>query len=235
VTRLRWIAGPVGLLAFALLAWAPSARAMLLVTAPAVHTAATNVHAQVHRAPHHHARHHGGAVSQLRRSHSPARPPARPARAPQRTERRAALPVPLRGHRHAPSSRHGQALAASTPATTGAPVAVRLDALPDDSISTREGRVTSGRGPPTVRLLASLRPATLPGSLPTPRSAAPPARPFHPTDPAAPTARAVPRPPAGSRALPRSVPPETVSGRSHVSRPEGAAACLTMPSHGDIL
>ena len=199
--RYRLIACSVALLAFALLAGRPPRSAMLLVTAPAVHTSAGGVHLRAHRAAHHHARHHGGASAQLRRHHATPGVPAPRGPARQRTERRAALPVPLRGHRHAPTSRHGHALSASTVTTMGASIAVRLDALPDDSIPIREGRVTSGRGPPRARLFASLLPASLPGSLLTPRSAASPAQSSQPTHPAVPTARAVPRPLAGGRAV----------------------------------
>jgi len=235
VKRHRLIACSVAWLAFALLAWAPAARAMLLVAAPAVHTSAGGVQVRAHRAAHHHARHHGGASAQFRRHPATPGVPAPRGPARQRTERRAALPVPLRGHRHAPTSRQGHVLSVSTVTTTGASIAVRLDALPDDSISVREGRVTSGRGPPRARLFASRLPASSPGSLLTPRSAAPPARSSDPTHPAVPTAWAVPRPPAGGRAVSRPEHPETVSGRSHVRRPEGTAACLTTPSSGEAL
>jgi hypothetical protein len=233
VKRYRLIACSVAWLAFALLAWAPAARAMLLVTAPAVNTSAGGVHVCAPRAAHHRARHHDGASAQFRRHHATPSVPAPRGPARPRTERRAALPVPLRGHRHAPTSRQGHVLLVSTVTTTDASIAVRLDVLPDDSISIREGRVTSGRGPPRARLFASLLPVSSPGSLLTPRSAAPPTRSSRATHSGVPTARAVPHPPAGSRAVSRPQHPETVSGRSHVRCPEGTAACLTAPSSGE--
>jgi hypothetical protein len=233
VKQVRLVACSVTWLAFALLAWAPTARAALLVTALAAHTSAGVVHVRAHRPAHHHTHHHHGPSAQLRRHRATPGGPAPRSPAGQHSERRAALPGPLRGHRHAPTSRHGHPLSVSTVTTTAASIPARLEALADDSISIREGRVTSGRGPPRARLFASLLPTSLPGSLLIPRFAAPPARSSDPTHPAVPTARAVPRPLAGTRAASRPKHPETASGRSHVRRLEGTAACLTTPSSGE--
>jgi hypothetical protein len=233
VKRYPMIACPVALLAFALLAWVPDARATVVVTGPAAHASAGGVHLREHRAASPRARHHGASGAQFGRHHAPPGAPAPRDPARQRAEHRAALPAQPRGHRHAPTSRQGHALLVSTGTTMSTSIAERVDALADDSISIREGRVTSGRGPPRARRFVSLLPASLPGSLLIPRSVAPPDRSSRPTHPAVPTARAVPRPLAGNHAVSRPEHPETVSGRSHVRRPEGTAACLTTPSSGE--
>ena len=225
---------PVALLAFALLAWVPAGRAAVVVTVPAPRTTTGGVHVREHRAAHHSACQHGDTGTHFGRHLAPSGLPAPRNPARQRAEHRAALPIPPRGHRHAPVSRQGHALLVSTGATMSASIAERFDALADDSISIREGRVTSGRGPPRAGLFASLLPASLPGSFRTPRFAAPPDPPSHPTHPAVPITRAAPRLLAGDRAVPRPEHPETVSGRSHVRPHEGTAACLTTPSSGEV-
>ncbi len=228
----RSFARLVMLAAFALWAQAPPARAMLLVTAPAVHTSATGAHPHAHRSPHRHARHHRAVRAQLVPRGVPEAPAPRP-RTPRRAEHRAALPSTPRERRHPQGPRFGAAMLAPVtrapaPAGVGA-VDQRQAPLPGG----REGRVISGRGPPRVDPSSSL-------------PLAPPAGPADPSGCLAARSRIPPAPLAARRAAAaRSqsapvasslfTPLEPASGRSHVRRPEGAAAaCPLPPSTGDL-
>ena len=234
MNRHRLVACPISWLVLAFLAWAPVARAMILVPATATtRVSADGLHVKAHRVARHRAHHHDGAIVRSGRHRAFPGVPAPHSPARQRAEHRAALPVAARGHHRAPTSRPSHALPVAIVIPTGSAIAARLDALPDDSFSILAGRVISGRGPPRARRFASLPPTSLPGSLLTSRSAAPPARSSFPTHPAVAVARVLPCLPAGPRAVPLPECPETVSGRSHVRRPGGTAACLTTPSRGE--
>ena len=227
----RRVARLITILAVALLSQAPAARAALRVAAPAMHTATPGGQLRV---CHHHRAHRRHEHDQIARAHaSPFAPaPGRPAR--HRAERRAAVPQNLRRGRQGQGPRDGLALVACAVAggMTGAPR--RLDGLRPAAAGDLEGRVTSGRGPPPARALESHSPAP-PGG--------PPAHPWSASRPGSvpaasrvlPASRAFPRPAAGHPAFAVSVAPELLPVRSHVRRPEGTAACLPTPSHGDPL
>ena len=227
----RLVARSIAILAVALLGQAPAARAMMLVVAPAVHTATPNGHLHVR---HHHRAHHRHLHDQRASvCASPFAPmPQRPA--PHRAERRAALPQILRRLRQNQGSRDG--LPVMTSATAGGITGAlrRLGGIRLVSIASREGRVISGRGPPRARAIESHTP-TLPGR-PSEflRSVVPSG-----SAPAAscvlPASRARSRPPTSHLPFFSSVSPELLPVRSHVRRPEGTAACLTTPSHGEAL
>ena len=227
----RLVARSIAVLAVALLGQVPAARAMMLVVAPAVHTAAPDGHLHVR---HHHRAHHRHVHDQLSRARvSPFAPmPQRPA--PHRAERRAAVPPNLRRDRQNQGSRDG--LPVATSATAGGVTGAlrRLDGIRLVSIASREGRVISGRGPPRPRALEShtsslpggpsefLWSAVCSGSVPTASCVLP-------------ASRALPRPTTGHLPFFASVPPELLPVRSHVRRPEGTAACLPTPSRGEAL
>jgi hypothetical protein len=206
----------------------------------AVHTATT--HHRVHR-QHHHA---PGAVIATNRL-APIRAvdfPAEPA-APQRQRpHRATLPVLAQFVRHAPTSRYGPRHA---PAALGQVATIALDAraleahrdaTPDPRIVT----VSGGRGPPRGSPSGPSRGR----ATPAPASADDPDACASPL--AGPTSRNAPHPfpsqrlfrSAGVRlygAPPRASSaatdvPEVGSCRLHADRPEGATACLVMPSNG---
>ena len=231
MTWSRLVTRSIAILAVALLGQAPAARAMMQVVAPALHTATPNDHVHVRS---HHRVHHRHAHDQFARARvSPAAPlPQRSA--PHRAERHAAVPHNLRRDRQDPGSRDGLALAASATAggLTGPPR--RLDGLRLVSLAHREGRVISGRGPPRARAIESQPPALSGGPSEHLRSV------FRSGSvPAAaralPAPRALPRPPMGHLPFTTFVSPELLSVRSHVGRPEGTAACLPTPSHGEAL
>ena len=231
LTWSRLVARSIAILAVALLGQAPAARAMMLVVAPAVHTATPNGH--FHAGSHHRA-HHRHAHDQFARARvSPAAPlPQRSA--PHRAERHAAVPHHLRRGRQDPGSRDGLALAASATAGGVTDTPRRLDGLRLASLAHREGRVISGRGPPRSRALESQPPALPGGPSEFLRSV------FRSGSASAascalPAPRSLPRPPASRLPFITSVSPEPLPVRSHVRRPEGTAACLPTPSHGETL
>ncbi len=231
----RLIARVIAVAGLALLAQAPPARAMLIVaTAPAVHTAAGAHHARARHPLHRRLHRRGRAVrAQLTRHRAAARTaPATPRKLPHRAERRAALPGPLREHRGPHGSRDGHAM--TTPATLG-PIEIavrRLDQRQNETPSGFDNPVTSGRGPPRAGPAEDPLPGPARPTL-SPRSAAPSIVSSLPLPIAPPPDRTAPRPrvPAAFSILP--VVPEPVFGRSHVRRPEGAAACSDLPSRGE--
>jgi hypothetical protein len=232
--RFRTIARLAAVAAFALLAQAPPAHAMILVTAPAVHTSAVGMGARAHRVPHRHLRRHHGYRAQLRRrAVSPEAPAPRP-RTSHRQEHRAALPSTPRERRHQNSSRFGPALPAPVTGHLAILGAGRLDELQSQPIHSREGRVISGRGPPAECTLASLQLPSSSDLIPVLRSAAAPARNPDPSRISIPAARAgAVNPQSNHPHLFRFISSEPVSDRSPVRRPEGATACMTMPSCGE--
>ncbi len=224
----RWL--PV-LAAFVLMALAPPAHAMLLVATPAVHTATVRRLGAHHR---HHARRHQ-ARAQLTRREQGTRPalPAAPAPSPARSPHRAALPrttiTQQNERRHAPGPRWAQAAPTASALDPVMTMAGRLELGRPAASTSREGRVTSGRGPPRAPGAASLPPSS--------------ARPRHTLGSAADGASSAVSAPAAYRTVTDpgvslfgpSFPAasEPVLGRSHVRRPEGATACLVLPSYGE--
>jgi hypothetical protein len=224
----------VGLVAFAVLAGAPSAPAMILVTAPAVHTSAVGTGARAHRVLHRHARHHHGYRAHLRRRAGAPETPAPRPRSSHRPERRAALPSTPRARRHQNSSRFGPAMLAPIAGHLAILGAGCLDELQRWPIRSRAGRVISGRGPPRGDRLASSMHPSPSGLIPARRSSVAPARNSVPPRSSGLTARADAADPQFDHVLPFPfIPSEPVSGRSPVRRPEGATACMTMPSCGE--
>lgn len=245
------IARIVSIAAIALAAQALPAHAMVVVTAPAAHTGtpASAERAHARHPLHHRARHHP-ALARYAHHHAAERPggqPRHPA-APRRSEHRAALPHGIRAHRHHSGSRASSRQAMAAPAQ-GIMLAVtvrQLDERQNETISDYDDPVTSSRGPPRASPFSDLHPVSDAGPRITlrPASPLPPStgRPEHasacallagPRAPA-PPAEPGPRTPAAS-ALFHTFPagPERLPGRSHADRPEGAAACLTMPSRGE--
>lgn len=227
----RLVARAMAMLALVLLWQAPAARAMMLVVAPAVHTATPDGHLRVR---HHHRAHHRHLHDRLSCARvSPYAPtPQRPA--PHRAERRAAVPQILRRNRQNPGARDGLALTTSATAD-GATGALRcLNGIRLVSIASREGRVISGRGPPRARAIESRAPALPGGPSEFLRSAARSGSVPAPSR-VRPASRALPRPATSHVPCFASVSSELLPDRSHVRRPEGTAACLPTPSHGEAL
>jgi hypothetical protein len=233
VNRYRWIACTVAWFVLALAAWAPTARAATLSASSVVHASTCGAGGCAPRAGRILARDQVRVGTRLQHRHATSGVPARGRPVHPGSEHHAALPAPARAHHHAPTLRVGHVLPVSAVLPSATAIAARLGALPDDSCSIRAGRVTSGRGPPRARRSASLPSTSLPGSLPAPQPATTPAGSPRPSRPAAPTAMAVPRLRAGTRAVPCPGFPDAAPRRTHVSRPEGAVACLTTPSNGE--
>ena len=220
-----WLAA---LATFALMALAPAAHAMLLVATPAVHTAA------VGRARAHHLRHlrHRTSRAQFTRRRVDGRPaaPAPRTPAPERPQHRAALPRTTHERRHDGGHRGSQALPASAAFDPVMSESGRLEARQPGAWTSREGRVISGRGPPRPCAAASL-PASSGRPL---RSLRPAQDPFLFPLPIAPAAtRGLGLPGASFVSSPTTF-MEPVNGRSLARRPEGATACSTLPSDGEI-
>ncbi len=229
MNRYRLIACSVAWLAFALLAWAPTACRASRHCARG-YTSAGRRPAGARASPRRTTTSAATAARQRqqfgRRRTRPRRSGAPRSRAPaQRAPRRPAGPAA-----RAPPCAH----LAPRPRPVGldADRAGRVDraaprsTLADDSISIREGRVTSGRGPPRAPSRASLlppHPRPDPSRSPDPRP--PPLDPSTRSHSAVPTARLLPCPLAAGRAVSRPEHPKPVSGRSRVRRPEGTTAC----------
>jgi len=229
VKRSHLVATVVAVHTIALLALVPAARALPVTPAPAARTS-THV-ARAHPATHHHARHRPPDRAQFTRAGSASDAPAPHAPARHRAERRAALPTATRGHRHAPTSRGGQAALAPDRIEAVAITARRLDETWSGSATGRLGRVTSGRGPPPAHPLASFAPASAPGSGTDRRSSLPPLHRFAARGPITCVAGARSHP-SGVFASPFLQQPEPASGRSRVGRPEGTTTRSHPPSHG---
>lgn len=229
---LKWsrrVARSIAILAFALLGPAPAARGMTLAVAPAVHTATADGHLRVR---HHHRAHRRHLHAQFSRARVSPFAPGQRRPAPHRAERRAAVPQALRRDRQGHGARDGQAAAASATADGFTAASRRLDGTRLESVPGGEGRVISGRGPPRARAVESHIPALFGGPSGHLRSAARVG-----SAPAAsrvlPAFRVSPRPATSRPPFLVSVPPEPLPVRSRVRRPEGTAARLPAPSHGE--
>lgn len=206
----------------------------------AVHTATTRHH--VHRL-HHHA---PGAVIAANRL-APIRAvdfPAEPAVPQRQRTHRATLPALAQSARHVPMSRYGprHASAALGQITTIALDARALEAHRNATPDPRILTVSGGRGPPRGSPSGPSRGR----ATPAPASAEDPDACASPL--ASPTFRTAALPSPSQRLLrtadvrPHGAPPrassaaadvpEVGSCRLHAVRPEGATACLVMPSNG---
>jgi hypothetical protein len=231
MNRARW-SGLVALVAL-VLSSAPAAQAAIVKPAPRVHTAAPT-----HRHAIHHHRHHPTAAITAARPVSQPAAPASPARPHGR--HRATVPALTSGARPAPMARAGAGRAA-VPAASGRlltvdvrPLDLRQNAFPD----AREHPVTGGRGPPR----GSPHRAADDPSFPASSVVAPHAPPGAPAVSVSPRRRLTTpsrtHRPSASRIAPGGTSgsfvrfPGQPHGRLHAVRPEGATACVTMPSSG---
>jgi len=240
MNRVRWCLR-LAAMALAMSLGAHAAQAAIVKPAVRSHTAAV-VHAApaAHANPlHRHARHHRHHHVQPPTlsatngpSHSDAPIPVHP------RHNRTAIPSIVNGPRHAPGARTNLKHGAMAQACGEVPaIAVRSRALRQNlSPDAREHPVTSGRGPPRASPNRTLADFAFPESpIPAPHalpSATAPFDAFTTVDP---------NDPVPATSLERSAPatrdpslryPGLPHGRLHAVRPEGATACITMPSSG---
>ncbi len=208
-------------------------RAEMRGVAHAVHTDAsgvrsTRLHAGVRR------RHHRHAALERQASAADATPrpqPLRPERP--RPDPRAALPRLVGGaHGHGESRAHDRTAAALPGRSALIAVAtIPLDIHQNDSTVPPGGSSHAGRGPPRAASYATLPPlcagrADLLLPIPAPAASNP--------GPSADTPRGIATGTRARMACPYAFVsvPEPLQGCSHACRPEGAAACRSLPSFG---
>jgi len=209
-------------------------RAEMRGVAHAVHTDASGVRStRLHTGVRHRHHRHAALERQASAAATTPRPqPLRPERP--RPDPRAALPRLVGGaHGHGESRAHDRTAAALPGRSALIAVAtIPLDICQNDSTVPPGGSSHAGRGPPRAASSATLLPpragqADLLLPIPAPAASAPGSSERTAQGIAALARARMARPFASA-----SLQPELLQGCSHACRPEGAAACRSLPSFG---